>query len=508
MDYSHNSVYPLYIMKASPSILGRAVLAIALMVGFYLLAAGIAAGLLYVPYAEFVYANRIHIKLAAVCVVSAVVILWAVLPRIDKFTPPGPQLTPQKHPRLFTELQSVATAVSQEMPAEVYLVHDMNAWVMQRGGLMGMGGRRVMGLGLPLMRMLTVSQLRAVLAHEFGHYYGGDTKVGPWIYKTRIAIIRTVQSLSGSGGEGSLLQLPFQWYGKLFLRITNAISRRQEFVADELAARTIGSKPLIDGLRTVHAAGPAFGAFWSNEMIPVLNAGYRPGLVEGFDHFVRVEQIAGIMSQQIEEEMKSGKSDPYDTHPPLKARIAAVAELPAGQVDAEDPSAISLLEDIQGLEKELLVALAGAEVVAKLKPVDWSNVGSAVYVPMWSALVKPNQAKLAGITPELLSNRAAELKATVFKAPNGQEAAQDECEELAAAVIGAALMLALVARGWKAVAVPGRPAAAEHEGKQIEAFLILGSLSEGKLTGSDWQRQCEEAAICGVDLGAVEAITN
>ena len=27
-----------------------------------------------------------------------------------------------------------------------------------------------------------------MLAHEFGHFYGGDTKLGPWIYKTRAAI--------------------------------------------------------------------------------------------------------------------------------------------------------------------------------------------------------------------------------------------------------------------------------------------------------------------------------
>jgi len=41
-----------------------------------------------------------------------------------------------------------------------------------------------MVIGLPLMQIMTVSQMRAVLAHEFGHYYGGDTKLGPWVYRT------------------------------------------------------------------------------------------------------------------------------------------------------------------------------------------------------------------------------------------------------------------------------------------------------------------------------------
>ena len=67
---------------------------------------------------------------------------------------------------------------------------EVNAWVADRGGILGFGSRRVMGLGLPLMSILTVSQFRAVLAHEFAHYYGGDTSSGPWVYKTKMAMMR------------------------------------------------------------------------------------------------------------------------------------------------------------------------------------------------------------------------------------------------------------------------------------------------------------------------------
>ena len=196
-------------MKSSAFIIFRAVLAVVLMIGFYLLALGIASGLLWIPYAELVYAHRITPKLAVICLVGGVAILWAVLPRFDKFIAPGPKLERDRHPKLFKELDAVARATNQAMPAEVYLAPNVNAWVMQRGGLMGFGSRRVMGLGLPLMRSLTCSQFRAVLAHEFGHYHGGDTKIGPWIYKTRGAIVRTVNSLGG----GSWLReaLPVLW---------------------------------------------------------------------------------------------------------------------------------------------------------------------------------------------------------------------------------------------------------------------------------------------------------
>jgi len=45
-------------------IVGRALLAIVLMVGFYALALGITGALLWVPYAEFAYAHHITPKLA------------------------------------------------------------------------------------------------------------------------------------------------------------------------------------------------------------------------------------------------------------------------------------------------------------------------------------------------------------------------------------------------------------------------------------------------------------
>ncbi len=93
------------------------------------------------------------------------------------------------------------------MPRDVYLVPDVNAFVAERGGFMGFGTRRIMGIGLPLFHLLTVDELNAVLAHEFGHFYGGDNALGPWVYKTRTAIVRTVMNL---GQANNWLMIPFQ----------------------------------------------------------------------------------------------------------------------------------------------------------------------------------------------------------------------------------------------------------------------------------------------------------
>src|SRR5215212_2623311 len=129
----------------------RALLAVALLVGFYALALGVIAALLYVPYAEWRYVERVNLRLALFCGIGAFAIAKALVPRRDAFVPPGPELRRAEHPALFELVDDVARRTEQAPPAEVYLLMDVNAWVAERGGVMGLGSRRVMGVGLPLL---------------------------------------------------------------------------------------------------------------------------------------------------------------------------------------------------------------------------------------------------------------------------------------------------------------------------------------------------------------------
>jgi hypothetical protein len=123
-------------MGLSRSLAFRALMAIALMVGYYLFALAIAGVLIWVPYAEYRYLGRVDFKLAALCLGGAATILWALVPRPDHFEPPGPQLTPSISPQLFSLIDDVAARTAQPSPAEVYLLNDVNAFVSQRGGTM------------------------------------------------------------------------------------------------------------------------------------------------------------------------------------------------------------------------------------------------------------------------------------------------------------------------------------------------------------------------------------
>ena len=55
----------------------RAALALLFAIGFYVLALGIAFGLLWLPYAELAYAHHVTPKLDIICILGGLAILWS-----------------------------------------------------------------------------------------------------------------------------------------------------------------------------------------------------------------------------------------------------------------------------------------------------------------------------------------------------------------------------------------------------------------------------------------------
>src|SRR5690606_17780931 len=121
--------------------------------------------------------------------------------------------------------------------------------------------------------------------------------------------------------------------------------------ADALAARVVGAAPLVSGLKTVQGAGAAFEAFWRDELVPVFQRGRRPPIADGFRDFLRADAVAVAVDEHVAMLMASTDATPYDTHPSLATRIAALAGQEAGT--DEGARAIDLLQDRDALEDEL-----------------------------------------------------------------------------------------------------------------------------------------------------------
>ena len=482
--------------RGRASLTARATLALLLMAGFYLLALAIIAGLSWILYLEGTSDNPSG-YLVVLVAGGIIAIVAGIFPRRRRFVEPGPPVGSEDQPDLFDVIGQVAEATGSPMPRDVYIVADVNAGVAHVGGFAGMGARPIMMLGLPLIAALTVSELRGVMAHEFGHYAGGETKLAPVIYRTREAIGRTIETLARSGHW--LIQsihLPFLWYGRMYMRATQAISRRQELAADAMAARIAGGTSMERGLVRSHAAGLALRTYMNQELGTVLSAGYRPPVAEGFSRFLAGSESGTLLQQKADDASRQGRSDPFDSHPSLKERLDALKALPHEPPPSPDPPATDLLRDQPDLETRLLTRITGLDVPS-LEAITWDEATARVWLVVWERLCTVQRAALKGITSETLPSVCLDL------GPYGKQVrprAGPKVPNEFLTLLGAALTVVLSRRGWAIDAGPGDPVTARSNGVVLRTFEVPRRLAVGQLSVEEWQRTCSESAIADLDL--------
>ena len=484
-----------------------AIFAAAMVIGSYVFVILLAAACVYIPYLILIsteYDARILV-LFLFGILIAATMLWSLIPRRDKFEAPGLLLDRSTQPRLFAELDSIATALDEPLPSEVYLIGAANAFVADRGGVMGFGSRRVMGLGLPLIYLLTVSQFRAVLAHEFAHYYGGDTSLGPWVYKTKTSIIRIFENIGSVGELARIWILGLMYlavtgllkgYFIAFLRAINLVSRRQEYRADELACLVAGRQNLIDGLQAIHRAATAWPVFWKNEVAPPLNDGSLVAIGDGFARFVAVPEISAQIGKNLDTRLEQEKMGPYDTHPPLRDRIAAVQKLDEGFAPQDAQPASTLLENLPSTEIQFVEHCLPDMPRGTLKYFGWDEVALRVTVPSWQKFVTEYAEPLKGVTVASLPDHVSKFReiGSRIRDPKGMLLSPPQRTARAGGLFAAALALRLIQSGWELQVQP----AIFHirrGAQELNPFDAINQLMTGKLSRETWAARCRDLGI-------------
>lgn len=469
-------------------------LAIALLVGFYVLGVAVAGFLLWVPYAEYRYLNRVDLRLVLWCGGGAGAILLSFRPRRDPFSPPGPELREVDHPDLFKLIREVAADTHQEMPAAVYLVPALNAFVQQRGGVSGVGTQRIMGLGSPLLQKLNASELKAVLAHEFGHYVAGDVALGPIVYRTGQSIARTNEAVRGSIVSGI-----FALYASLFLRISMKVSRHQEFLADRLAAAVAGAAPMKSGLEKLPGTALAYQLYLAHEVLPVLREGVVPPITHGFVTFLDQPKVRTLSQDRgIADAIPAG---PYDSHPALRDRLAALDSLgqPPALVDTRSAAALLRRHD---WDLELADHLFPADKPRRL--VTWDATVEAVRMPAWRQMTNVRRKRLATIACDDLPGDIASAAALSRRIKETIDTGEPDAEAAGrlAGLMTMAIGLRLHDLGWQFHYQPGQPIIAERNGASLDLFGTVREVMTGVRTLDDWRRFCRDAGLAGQPLVA------
>lgn len=191
------------------------------------------------------------------------------------------ELTPAEQPALFAFLYRLADDAGAPRPHKVYLSAQVNAGVFYDLSLINLllPSRKNLDIGLGLVNVLNLGELKAVLAHEFGHFAQRTMAVGRWVYIAqqiaahivgkRDALDRVLATLSRIDlrvawiGWGlslivwsirSLVEIAFR--GVVLAQ--RALSREMEYQADLVAASLTGSDALVHALHKLEAADDGF----------------------------------------------------------------------------------------------------------------------------------------------------------------------------------------------------------------------------------------------------------
>lgn len=482
-------------MKQSiPSAKGRAFLCLIVLIGFYVLAIAISGLCLWGAWWGMSSGRAIRLAIPLLCLAG--IILYNFFPRREPAPPPpGLRLDPDDQPELFGLVDDLAAEIRQEPPENIYLVTGVNAAVWQQGTVLGLGGRRQMMVGLQILQALSVEEFRSVLAHEFGHYKGGDTRLGALIYGTRTAIGRTIQKLAEAE---SVAQILFRAYGNFYLKLTYQVARAQEFAADAFAARVTHADTCGRALQRVHVAGAALDAFSERELNDVCAAGHRPKLIEGFHRYAHSPVIVDAMRQVHGAILEQTEPAEGDTHPPLAQRLAALGQPPAfdGVTVANGASALSLLREPERLEQELIRTVLGPRC-DDWPILDWDDAPAKVYRQRWNETSEALAPYFVGITPEQLPDLAA-APAAFLQSAFGETAGNPD-EDRNALLLFATRILAETAlrRG-----IPVETPLGEHVviGGALVPFQTL-AVDPAAVDRDAWNAACEKAGLAGVDLG-------
>lgn len=286
------------------------------ILGFGVLYLGFAAWLLWTAY-QLAWAASGSAKVVAVCLVCIAFFVLRALFFVRRGELDGlTEVRAEAEPELFAVINDIAREVGAPTPKAVYLSARVNAAVFYDLSAMNLilPTRKNLEIGLGLANALNVSEFRAVLAHEFGHFAQRTMAVGRWVYIAhQIAwqVVNRRDKLDDFLGWVSKSDIRVAWVGWGFRAIIwairalveivfmgvvaahRALSREMEFQADLVANAVGGSDALVSALGRLEAADVT----WQESIALGTSAARRGGRVDccRLQHEVRA-RMADILN--------------------------------------------------------------------------------------------------------------------------------------------------------------------------------------------------------------------
>ena len=285
-------------------------------------------------------------------------------------------------PKLFELIEDLADKTGFCLPKHVYLTTDVNACVFYNMGFWSIffPVRKNLEIGLGLFNSTTVQEVKAILAHEFGHFGQQSMKVGSAVSITNTILYHLVytddfidRALQSWRVSGLLL-----W--RLFGIITSALtfsvkylttfvfrfvergemklSRLMEFGADEVACRCAGTEAVVSALCKTDLLAER-----DETLVRPFLMNFREETFKVPDNYFSAADVVAVCAERdgcpslrVEVPMREPKvpdtvesrvkfDDAMSTHPELVDRLEAARELACVCADEERQSAWTLIPE-------------------------------------------------------------------------------------------------------------------------------------------------------------------
>lgn len=305
--------------------------------------------------------ERYFVKLVLIAGVLALgaagmVILAIFRKPADELAVEGEALSRESSPALWARIEALCERIGTAPPDHIVGGIDDNFFVTEHPVTVGdrvLEGRTLF-VSLSLLKRLSKSEADAILAHEMGHFSGGDTA-----YSKRLSpLLSRYGAYMGALGSGGLT-VPIAYfmlfYRSMFELSLGRSSRERELRADRIACESTSPLDFARSILKVSAysayrARVEGGLFERDKAHSELNI--AQSVAVGFTEYARGPRLGVDLEKQ-------NFPHPFDSHPPLSARLAAAdvqlqpEEVPELVVDASVETWFGEIGDAQRIEDAL-----------------------------------------------------------------------------------------------------------------------------------------------------------
>jgi Zn-dependent protease with chaperone function len=232
------------------------------------------------------------------------------------------EITEEQEPEVFQFIRNITEETNAPLPKRIYLSPDVNASVSYDSSFWSMflPVKKNLTIGLGLVNSTNLSEFKAIMGHEFGHFSQRSMKLGSYIYNVNRIIYDMLYNnntyadlIDRWGSLHSIFALLMNisiWFVKAIQQILQAVyafinkmysglSLQMEYHADAVAASVAGGNHLVTSLYRLEAADICYNTLisyyneWIEDNFKAENV-YR-------DHQIMMKQFAHDFNIPIEQ---------------------------------------------------------------------------------------------------------------------------------------------------------------------------------------------------------------